>query len=128
MKANEVSRIIINEAIYIHRNVGPGLLESVYEKMLAHRLMLRGLNVKTQVPIPVYLDDIQLEIGFRADIIVENCVVIEVKALDIIPKVALMQLKTYLRFTNIQLGLLINFSVPLLKEGITRFVLDFKEE
>lgn len=128
MKANEVSRIIIEEAIYIHRKIGPGLLESVYEKMLAHRLIKRGLMVKTQVPVPVLMDEVQLEIGFRADMIVENCVVIEVKSLDIVPKVAFMQLKTYLRFTNIQLGLLINFNVPLLKDGVTRFVLDFKED
>ncbi|HMU69394.1 MAG TPA: GxxExxY protein [Chitinophagales bacterium] len=128
MKPNEVSRIIIEEAIYIHRKIGPGLLESVYEKMLAHRLIKRGLIVKTQVPVPVVMDEVQLEIGFRADMIVENCIVVEIKSLDLVPKVAFMQLKTYLRFTNIQLGLLINFNVPLLKDGVTRFVLDFKEE
>ena len=128
MKPNEVSRIIIEEAIYTHRKIGPGLLESVYEKMLAHRLIKRGLIVKTQVPVPVVMDEVQLEIGFRADMIVENCIVVEIKSLDLVPKVAFMQLKTYLRFTNIQLGLLINFNVPLLKDGVTRFVLDFKEE
>lgn len=122
MHENEISGIIVDAAFKIHTTLGPGLLESVYEVVLAHELKTRGLHVLSQQPIPVVYDDVRLEIGFRADIVVKNKVVIEVKSVDVIAPVHPKQLRTYLRLMNLRLGLLINFNVPLIKDGITRVV------
>ncbi|MFM9904097.1 MAG: GxxExxY protein [Pyrinomonadaceae bacterium] len=127
MHENEISGIIVDAAYKIHTTLGPGLLESVYEVVLAHELERRGLHVRSQQPMPVIYEDVRLEIGFRADIVVENKVVIEVKSVEVIAPVHPKQLRTYLRLMDLQLGLLINFNVPLIKDGIQRVVNNLRE-
>ncbi len=122
MHENEISGIIVDAAYKIHTTLGPGLLESVYEAVLAFELAKRGLHVKAQQAIPVIYEDVRLDLGFRADIIVDDKVVVEVKSVEIIAPVHPKQLRTYLRLMELKLGLLINFNVPLIKDGITRVV------
>lgn len=124
---NVISGQVLDAAMHIHRELGPGLLESVYEAVLAHELRHRGLQVNTQVPIPVVWDSVQLEVGFRADLIVENCVVVELKSIETVTPVHKKILLTYLRLTDRRVGLLINFGVELLKDGVTRIVNRFEE-
>jgi len=122
MHVNEISGTIVDASYKIHTTLGPGLLESVYEKVLAFELGRRGLDVKVQQPIPVVYDDVRLELGFRADMIVANKVVVEVKSVDLVAPVHAKQLRTYLKLMDLNVGLLINFNVNLIKEGITRVV------
>ena len=122
MTENEISKIIVDVSYKIHTKLGPGLLESVYEAILYHELVKRGLSVERQKPIPVIWDDVFLDIGFRTDLIVENKVIIEIKSVEQISRVHPKQLLTYLRITKIKLGLLINFNEALIKDGITRVV------
>jgi GxxExxY protein len=122
MNENEISKIIIDKCIKVHNSLGPGLFESVYETALEFELLNAGLYVQTQVVVPVVYETIKLEAGFRADVIVENKVIIEIKSIEAIAPVHKKQLLTYLRLSNIKLGLLINFNVELLKDGITRIV------
>jgi GxxExxY protein len=122
MNENDLSRIIVDSAYKIHTTLGPGLLESVYGSVLAYELKKRGLSVTRQQAIPVVYDEVKLDLGFRADIIVNHKVVLEVKSAEAIAPVHAKQLRTYLRLTNLRLGLLINFNVNLIKEGITRVV------
>lgn len=125
MQINIITGIIIEEAIKLHNNLGPGLLESVYEEVLSHCLKGRGFIVKRQVPIPVFYDGIKMEIGFRADLIVNDCVIIEVKSVEMLAPVHHKQLLTYLKLTDISVGLIINFNEVLLKKGIKRIVNNF---
>ena len=120
MTENEIAKIIVDAAYQIHVRLGPGLLESVYETVLAYELKKRGLNVVRQVPVPVIYDDLEFEEGFRADLIVEDCVIIELKSVESIQPVHKKQLLTYLRLTDRRLGLLINFGDTLIKDGISR--------
>ena len=122
MHENEISGIIIDCAYKIHKTLGPGLLESVYCAALTYELRKRGLNVVTEQAIPVVYEEVKLEVGFRADLIVENKVVIEVKSIEAIAPVHSKILLTYLRLTEKKLGLLINFNVALIKDGIKRVV------
>jgi len=122
MKHNEVSATIIDVAIGIHRELGPGLLESVYQKVMAHELRKRGLHVEDEVPIPVEWEGERMEVGFRADLIVEDMVIVELKSVERITPVFKKTLLTYLRVADKRLGLLINFNEALLKNGITRIV------
>jgi GxxExxY protein len=122
MHENEISKMIVDSAFKIHTTLGPGLLESVYESILAYELTKRGLTVTTQQPIPVVYDGVKLDLGFRADLIVNGTVVVEVKSVEAIAPVHAKQLRTYLKLTNLKLGLLINFNVNLIKDGITRVV------
>lgn len=122
MHENDISGIIIDCAIKIHKVLGPGLLESVYSAALAYELKKRGLEVVIEQPIPVIYEAVKLEVGFRADLIVENKVVVEIKSIEAIAPVHGKILLTYLRLTNKKLGLLINFNVALLKDGIKRVV------
>ena len=122
MKENVVSENIIGCAIEVHKALGPGLLESAYEECLHYELLLSGMNVVRQVPIPVIYKEVKMKCGFRADLIVEDQVVIEVKAVDKLIDIHKAQLMTYLKLSEIRLGLLINFNVPMLKEGIVRWV------
>ena len=122
MTENELSRVIVDSAYRIHTTLGPGLLESVYESVFAHELKKRGCQVWVQRAIPVIYDEVKLDLGFRADIIVNNKVVIEVKSVESISPVHAKQLRTYLRLMDLKLGLLINFNVNLIKDGITRVV------
>jgi len=119
---NELSNIIIGEAIYVHKTLGPGLLESVYKECLYHRLIKKDLNVIKERAIPLIFEEIRMECGYRADVIVENKVLIEIKCVEALADIHKAQTLTYLRLTNIKLGLLINFNVVLLKDGIKRIV------
>ena len=122
MEINEITSIIIEEAIYIHKELGPGLLESVYEEVLYYRLLKRGLHVSRQQGIPVIFEKVKMEIGFRADLIVENKVIVELKSMDIIPPVHYKIVVTYLKLTKLKVALMINFNEILLKNGIKRMV------
>jgi GxxExxY protein len=122
LSENDLSNIIIGEAIHVHKSLGPGLLESVYETCLCHRLVKAGLNISKEKAIPVVFEDIRLECGYRADIVVENKVIIEVKAVEALNEIHKAQLLTYLRLTELKLGLLMNFNVLFLKDGIKRIV------
>jgi GxxExxY protein len=122
MTENELATIIVDASLEVHRELGPGLLESVYENCLAFELRQRGLNVLQQQPLPVVYKDVRMDMGFRLDLWVENKVVIEVKSVDALNDVHLTQTLTYLKLTRNKLGLLINFNVPLIKNGIRRVV------
>ena len=122
MHENHLSRIIVDSAFKIHTSLGPGLLESVYQAVLSHELKLRGLSITTQQAIPVIYEGVQLEVGFRSDIVVNGKVVIEVKSVDALAPVHAKQLRTYLRLMDLRLGMLINFNVDLIKNGIQRVV------
>jgi GxxExxY protein len=118
-----ITHAIIGAAIEVHRVLGPGLLESVYERCLSRELELRGIVNERQVPLPVVYKGIHLEEGYRIDILVERKVVVEVKAIDAIAPVHEAQLLTYLRLSGLHVGLLLNFHVALMKDGIKRMVL-----
>lgn len=122
MTENEISHKIIGFAIELHKSLGPGLLESVYEASLAYDLTEAGLNVKTQVPMPLIYKQVKQDVGFRLDLLVENKVIIEVKAIETLAPVHFAQTLTYLKLTEMKLGLLINFNTKILKDGIHRLV------
>ncbi len=117
-----VGRSVLDAAFKVHTALGPGLLESVYETACAYELRKNGLTVATQVELPICYDGQQLESGFRADLVVEKCVIVELKAVEIMNAVFEAQLMTYLRLSGLRLGFLINFNVPHLKDGIKRMV------
>jgi len=119
---NDIARHIVDAAYRIHRTLGPGLLESVYETVLASELEKRGLRTARQPAIPVVYDGTRFEIGFRADLVVEDKVIVEIKSIAEVLPVHQKQLLTYLRLADRRLGLLINFNEALLKDGITRIV------
>ncbi|MGH7171559.1 MAG: GxxExxY protein [Gemmataceae bacterium] len=127
MTENELARIAVDIAFQIHNRLGPGLLESVYEAIMLYELRKRGLSAEKQVAVPVVWEEVHLEIGFRADIIVEGKLILELKACESIAPVHKKQLLTYLRLTDCRLSLLINFNVPLIKNGITRVVNNLPE-
>lgn len=122
MTENEIAKIIVDKSFKIHVNLGPGLLESVYEHILYSELVDTGLSVVRQKPIPVIWKEKRLELGFRADLLVENKVIVELKSVETIAPVHPKQLLTYLKITGCKLGLLINFNEVLIKNGITRIV------
>ncbi len=122
MIENELARIIVNVAFNIHSKLGPGLLESVYEEIMYHELTKLGLLVERQKSLPVVWDTLKLDIGFRADLIVEQKVIVELKSVEKVIAVHPKQLLTYLKITNCKLGLLINFNEAFIKNGITRIV------
>ncbi|MDD3726855.1 MAG: GxxExxY protein [Dysgonamonadaceae bacterium] len=120
MTENEIATIIVNTAYEIHVKLGPGLLESVYEEIMYYELVKEGLYVERQKPIPVFWEGLKMNIGFRADLVVENKVIVEIKSVETIPRVYFKKLLTYLRIADKRLGLLINFNEALIKDGITR--------
>lgn len=122
MTENEIATSIVDASLKIHRSLGPGLLESVYQATLRYELQKRGLNVVQQVGLPVHYEDVRLEIGFRVDLIVNDKVVIEIKSVEALAPVHRKQLATYLRLMDLRLGLLLNFNVELMKDGIQRVV------
>jgi len=122
MTENELSKIIVNTAYQIHKTLGPGLLESVYEEIMYFELKNHGLQVERQKAIPVTWNGLKMEIGFRADLIVENKVIIELKSVEILAPVHSKQLLTYLKLTGLKLGLLINYNESLIKDAIHRIV------
>jgi len=123
MEINEITKKIIGCSIEVHKNLGPGLLESAYEECLTFELEKAGLNYKRQQPTPVIYKDIKLDCGYRIDILVKNQVVIELKVVDEINPVHEAQILTYLKFSGKRIGLLINFNVTTLKDGLKRFIL-----
>jgi GxxExxY protein len=122
MTENEISNVILGCAIKVHSNLGPGLLESAYEECLFYEIKKIGLKVEKQKTLPLVYEEIILEIGYRIVLIVENKVIVELKACEELTDVHLAQVLTYLKLSGCKLGLLINFNVKLLKEGIRRVV------
>lgn len=122
MTENQIATVIVDCAFKIHTTLGPGLLEAVYEAAMIYELTQRGLRVTSQQGIPASYHDVKLDVGFRADIIVENKVIIEIKSVEALAPVHSKILLTYLRLTDLKLGILINFEVDLIKNGIKRVV------
>lgn len=120
MTENEIAKQIVDAAYHIHSRFGPGLLESAYQAMLAHELRKRGLRVECEKPIPLVYDEVVLELGYRADMLVEDLVLVELKAAEQTAPVHKRQLLTYLKLADKRLGLLINFGTALIKDGIHR--------
>jgi GxxExxY protein len=127
MTENEIGTIVVGSAIEVHRELGPGLLETVYEVVLAHELQQRGLKVERQIPVSIEYKGIKFDEGFRADIIVGEKVVLELKSVEHVTAAHKKQLQTYLRLTGCKLGYLLNFGEALMKHGITRAVNDLEE-
>ncbi len=128
MQINEITGAIIETAIEIHRRLGPGLLESVYRKVLAYELRKKGFEVCEEWPIPVEWDNIRLEIGFRADLIVNSVVLVELKSAEKVAPAHKKTLLTYLKIADKRVGLLINFGEDVLKNGIHRIVNNYVEQ
>ena len=122
MTENEIATIIVDTPFRIHRDLGPGLFETVYERIMEAELMKRGLKVERQKPIPIVYDGVHFEAGFRCDLLVQDKVIVEVKSIEALNPVHKKQVLTYLRFADKRLGLLINFNVALIKDGIVRLV------
>ena len=122
MELNELSKNIIGAAMKVHTQLGPGLLESAYEACLLHELKKQGFSVQSQVCMPVYYDGVKIDVGYRLDLLVENDIIVELKAVDKITNIHEAQLLSYLKLGNRKLGLLINFNVQQLKQGIKRMV------
>jgi GxxExxY protein len=127
MKINDLTGSVIGSAVEVHRALGPGLLESVYEKCLCHELTLQGIHFERQQPLPVKFKGVMLDCGYRLDLIVSDAVVVEIKSVETILPVHEAQILTYLKLGGWSVGLLINFNVPVLKDGIKRIVLGLKE-
>lgn len=125
---NEIGTIVVDTAVAVHRKLGPGLLETVYEVVLAHELEKRGLRVERQVPVNIHYGGVTFEEGFRADIIVEGKVILELKSVEKVRPVHKKQLQTYLRLTECKLGYLLNFGEALMKSGVSRAVNGLKED
>lgn len=120
MTENEIAKIVVDLCAKIHKTLGPGLLESVYEAALVHELKKLGIFVQNQTDIPAEYDGIKLDVSFRADLIVDSKVIIELKSVENLSPVFKKQLLTYLKLSHLKLGLLVNFNVELMKDGITR--------
>jgi|SRR3990172_10387530 len=122
MTENEISKVIVDSALTVHRELGPGLLETVYEVTLAHELKQRGLNVQRQVPVPIKYRGVVFDEAFRADLIVDEKVIVELKSVERVSEAHKKQVQTYLRLKGCKLGFLLNFGEALMKRGITRVV------
>jgi GxxExxY protein len=124
-RGNEITERVIGAAIRIHKALGPGLLESAYEECLCYELSKGGLQFERQKPLPVAYENVQLDCGYHLDLVIENAVIIELKCVEHLLPIHEAQLLTYLKLSGLSLGLLINFHVPTLREGIKRLVLNF---
>ena len=122
-----ISKDIVHSAVKVHKTLGPGLLESVYQKCLAYELEKLGLDVKCESKIPVYYQDIKIDVGFRADMIIEDAIIVENKTVEKIAPIHEAQLLTYLKLTNLSLGFILNWNVTLMKDGIKRMVRGLKD-
>jgi GxxExxY protein len=127
LKENKIAKLVVDAAYHVHTKLGPGLLESVYEVVLAHEIEKRGLALERQVSIPIQYEGMIFDEGFRADIVVEDSVILELKSIESVAPVHKKQLLTYLRLTDKRLGLLLNFGAPLIKKGIFRIVNKLEE-
>lgn len=128
MSENEISKLILDAAIAVHRELGPGLLESVYETVLTYELQQRGLRVNRQVPITIRYKDMIFDAAFRADLVVEEKLIVELKSVEQISEAHKKQVQTYLRLRGYKLGFLLNFGEALMKRGITRVVNGLKDD
>jgi GxxExxY protein len=128
MESRQLTHEIIGAAIQVHPFLGPGLLESAYEECLCHELTLRNLGVQRQVPVPVVYKEVKLECGYRLDLVVEKRVVLELKSIEAFSLVHEAIILTYLRLSGFKIGLLINFNVTILKDGVRRFVFEPRYE
>ncbi len=117
---NSVTHLVIDAGLKIHKALGPGLLESAYESCLVRELELRGVEHRRQVPVPVLYEGVQLDTAYRLDLVVADCVIVEIKAVSLMTRLHEAQLLTYLRLTGIKIGLLMNFNVVLFKQGLRR--------
>jgi len=122
MTENQVAKEIVDASLKVHRQLGPGLLESAYEECLRYELIQRDLYVERQKALPLVYEEVKLEVGYRVDLLVDKKVIIEIKAVEALNDVHLAQILTYLKLSNCKLGLLINFNVALIKNGIRRVV------
>lgn len=122
MNENQIAAAIVDAAYKIHTTLGPGLLESVYQATIDYELKKRGLRVAQQVALPVYYEEVKLQVGFRIDLLVNEKIIIEIKSVEALAPIHRKQLETYLRLTDLRLGLLINFNERLIKHGIQRVV------
>ena len=120
MTEEAIIKIVLDEAFYVHKKIGPGMLESVYKTCLAYRLQKRGLLLETEKPVPVFFEEVKMDCGYRADILVEKQVIVETKSIEGIGPLQVAQVLTYLRFLGLRYGLILNFDVLLLKDGIRR--------
>lgn len=120
---DRVAKAVVDAAYRVHQNLGPGLLESAYETCLCHELKKHGTPLKRQLPVPITYDGVHLDAGFRLDLFVDDCVIVEVKAVEKLSALFEAQLLTYLRLAHCRLGLLINFNVGLIRDGIRRIIL-----
>ena len=127
MDINQLSSQIIGAAIEVHKVLGPGLLESAYEKCLCHELKLRGLSLENQKPLSLVFKGEKLDCGYQLDIVVENTIILELKSCEKIEPIHKAQLLTYLKLSGVKLGLLLNFNVPIMRDGIVRMVHGLKE-
>ena len=121
-RTEEIAKIIVNSAYKVHKELGPGLLEKVYEVCLAHEISKAGLNVKRQIDLPIIYDGLEFNEGLRLDLLVEDTVIVEIKAVELVNAVWQAQIISHLKMLNKDLGFLINFNVPLIKSGIKRFI------
>jgi GxxExxY protein len=122
MTENELARVIFNSSLKIHRELGPGLLESAYEQCLFYELTKSGINVQKQKPLPLIYQNVDMGMGYRVDLMVEGKVIIEIKSVEALNEIHLAQVLTYLKLSNCKLGLLINFNISLIKNGFKRVV------
>jgi GxxExxY protein len=125
MDEEKIITLILNEAFHIHKTIGPGMLENVYKTCLAYRLRQNGLFVETEKPVPVVFEEIKMECGYRADLVVERKIIVDTKNIEAIADIHVAQLLTYLRFLNLRHGLILNFKTVLLKNGIKRVLNGF---
>jgi GxxExxY protein len=123
MELNNLTREIIGGAIEVHKHLGPGMLESAYEECLSYELKSRGLSIERQKPVPVVYKEVRLECGYRIDILVNDMVIVELKSVDALARIHEAQILTYMRFAKKNIGLLMNFNITVLKNGIKRYVL-----
>jgi GxxExxY protein len=127
MKDNEITEVIIGSAIEVHKHLGPGLLESAYEAALCRELSLRGIEFQKQVSLPVEYKGIKLDCGYRLDLLIEKKIIVEIKAVETLGDIHMAQLLTYLKLMDLKLGLIINFNVPKLVNGVKRVSNKWKE-
>jgi GxxExxY protein len=125
MIQEEIIKLILDEAFYIHRAIGPGMLETVYKNCLAYRLRKRNLSIEIEKPIPVIFEEVRMDCGYRADIVAENLVVVDTKSIEAIGPLQIAQVLTYLRFLSLRHGLILNFNTVLMKDGIKRVLNGF---
>lgn len=126
MTDEEVIKIILDEAFYIHKTIGPGMLENVYKTCLAYRLRKRGLYVELEKAVPVIFEEVKMDCGYRADLVVERIVIVDTKTIEAIGLIQISQLLTYLRFLKLRKGLILNFNTVKLKDGIKRVINGFE--